>query len=144
VGRKSLEQINKERIAMGLPIRKRKKTVYKKKNPHGSILPQSKKARAQEILAGMLSASGKKVVDKIVRKALDDDDKDQVVCLKMVLDRVVPADYLSKAKTQGNKIEIQISGVDSPVNINEVTTVEHSLPEGGQHLEKEEINNGEE
>lgn len=124
MGRKSLEQINKERIAMGLPIRKRKKTIYKKKNPHGSILPQSKKARAQEILAGMLSVSGKKVVDKVIKKALDDDDKDQVVCLKMVLDRVVPSDYLAKAKNSGNKIEIQISGVDSPVNINEVNTIE--------------------
>ena len=124
MGRKSLEVINQERIKLGLPIRKRKKTIYKKKNPHGSILPQSKKARAQEILAGMLSVSGKKVVDKVIKKALDDDDKDQVVCLKMVLDRVVPADYLSKAKSTGNKIEIQISGVDSPVNINEVNTIE--------------------
>ena len=124
MGRKSLEVINQERIKLGLPIRKRKKTIYKKKNPHGSILPQSKKARAQEILAGMLSVSGKKVVDKVIKKALDDDDKDQVVCLKMVLDRVVPADYLSKAKSTGNKIEIQISGVDTPVNINEVNTIE--------------------
>ena len=124
MGRKSLEVINQERIKLGLPIRKRKKTIYKKKNPHGSILPQSKKARAQEILAGMLSVSGKKVVDKVIKKALDDDDKDQVVCLKMVLDRVVPSDYLYKAKSTGNKIEIQISGVDSPVNINEVNTIE--------------------
>ena len=54
MGRKSLEVINQERIKLGLPIRKRKKTIYNKKNPHGSILPQSKKARAQEILAGML------------------------------------------------------------------------------------------
>jgi len=124
MGRKSLEVINQERIKLGLPIRKRKKTIYKKKNPHGSILPQSKKARAQEILAGMLSVSGKKVVDKVIKKALDDDDKDQVVCLKMVLDRVVPSDYLSKAKSTGNKIEIQISGVDTPVNINEVNQIE--------------------
>ena len=124
MGRKSLEVINKERIKLGLPIRKRKKTIYKKKNPHGSILPQSKKARAQEILAGMLQVSGTKVVEKIVKKALDDDDKDQVVCLKMVLDRVVPSDYLAKAKNSGNKIEIQISGVEAPININEVTTIE--------------------
>jgi hypothetical protein len=49
----------------------------------------------------------------------------------MVLDRVVPSDYLAKAKNSGNKIEIQISGVDSPVNINEVNTIE-------------DVNNGEE
>jgi hypothetical protein len=124
MGRKSLEVINQERIKLGLPIRKRKKTIYKKKPKSNAILPESKKKRSQEILATMLSTAGDKVVKKVLNKALDDDDKDQVVCLKMVMDRVIPQDYLTKAKGSGNKIEIQISGVDSPVNINEVNTIE--------------------
>ena len=125
MGRKSLEVINQERIAQGLPIRKRKKTIYKKKPKSNAILPETKKKRSQEILAVMLSTAGDKVVNKVLKKALDDDDKDQVVCLKMVMDRVIPQDYLTRVKGQGNKIEIQISGVETPVNINEVKTVEH-------------------
>ena len=124
MGRKSLEQINKERKALGLPFRKRKKTLYKKKVKSNAILPETKKKRSQEILATMLSTAGDKVVKKVLSKALDDDDKDQTICLKMVMDRVIPQDYMQRVKS-GNKIEIQISGVDSPVNINEVTTIDN-------------------
>ena len=123
MGRKSLEVINQERLKQGLPFRKRKKTLYKKKVKSNAILPETKKKRSQEILAVMLSTAGNKVVEKVLAKALDDDDKDQTVCLKMVMDRVIPQDYMQRVKS-GNKIEIQISGVDSPVNINEVTTID--------------------
>jgi len=40
------------------------------------------------------------------------------------MDRVIPQDYMQRVKS-GNKIEIQISGVDSPVNINEVQTIDN-------------------
>ena len=80
MGRKSLETINKERKALGLPFRKRKKTLYKKKVKSNAILPETKKKRSQEILAVMLSTAGNKVVEKVLSKALDDDDKDQTVC----------------------------------------------------------------
>ena len=131
MGRKSLEVINQERIKLGLPIRKRKKTIYKKKVKSNAILPESKKKRSQEILATMLSTAGDKVVKKVLNKALDDDDKDQVICLKMVMDRVIPADYLNRVKGTGNKIEIQITGVESPVNINEVQTIDNEDTNGG-------------
>ena len=129
MGRKSLEVINQERIKLGLPIRKRKKTIYKKKPKSNAILPESKKKRSQEILATMLSTAGDKVVKKVLSKALDDDDKDQTICLKMVMDRVIPQDYMQRVKS-GNKIEIQISGVDSPVNINEVQTIDGETVDG--------------
>lgn len=140
MGRKSLEQINKERKALGLPFRKRKKTLYKKKVKSNAILPETKKKRSQEILATMLSTAGDKVVKKVLSKALDDDDKDQTICLKMVMDRVIPQDYMQRVKS-GNKIEIQISGVDSPVNIsshdvntgsalNEVQTIDGDVIDG--------------
>ena len=94
-----------------------------------AILPETKKKRSQEILAVMLSTAGNKVVEKVLSKALDDDDKDQTICLKMVMDRVIPQDYMQRVKS-GNKIEIQISGVDSPININEVTTIDGDTVDG--------------
>ena len=129
MGRKSLEVINQERLKLGLPFRKRKKTLYKKKVKSNAILPETKKKRSQEILAVMLSTAGNKVVEKVLSKALDDDDKDQTICLKMVMDRVIPQDYMQRVKS-GNKIEIQISGVDSPININEVTTIDGDTVDG--------------
>ena len=60
-GRPALVRLNKERMEQGLePILPKsqinKKVVKKKSN---AILPESKKARAQEVLAEMLGRKGK-------------------------------------------------------------------------------------
>lgn len=110
-GRPSLVRLNKERAAQGLPPVENpaKKKIYKKKS--NAILPENKKARAQEILAEMLGRKSTLIVQKVLDKALDDADEDQMACLKLVMDRVLPADYLSKAKGRSNQIQIQILGV---------------------------------
>ena len=59
----------------------------------------------------MLGRKSKYIVQKVLDKALDDDDEDQMACLKLVMDRVLPADYLAKAKGKSNQISITISGV---------------------------------
>ena len=60
----------------------------------------------------MLATSGETVINTIIKKALDDEDKDQVACLKMCIDRVLPMSYFEKGKdaTRGN-VNIQISMV---------------------------------
>ena len=111
-GRPSLVRENKRRMEMGLEPLPAKKTLNKKAvKKSDAILPVSKKARAQEVLAEMLGRKSKYVVQKVLDKALDDEDADQLACLKLVIDRVLPADYLSKAKGNGNNISIQIMGV---------------------------------
>jgi hypothetical protein len=108
VGRRSNEDTNKARLSAGrapLPVKKR---------ASNAILPESKKKRNQEILATMLSRKGKAVVEKVMEKALDDDDSDQLACLKIVMDRILPADYLAKNKGKGGAIQINISGVGIP------------------------------
>lgn len=104
-GRRSIEDTNKIREANGLPL------IQKKEPKSKAILPESKKARAQEVLATMLGRKGKNVVQKVLDKALNDDDEDQMACLKLVMDRVLPADYLNKIKGKSNQISIQIMGV---------------------------------
>lgn len=118
-GRPALVRLNKERIEQGLePILPKsqinKKVVKKKSN---AILPESKKARAQEVLAEMLGRKGKYIVQKVLDKALTDGDPDQMACLKLVIDRVLPADYLSKVKGKSNQIQINITGVGQEVVI---------------------------
>lgn len=112
-GRPALVRLNKERAEQGLPPIENpaKKKVYKKKQKSQAILPESKKARHQEILAEMLGRKSQYIVQKVLDKALDDNDEDQMACLKLVMDRVLPADYLSKAKGRSNQIQIQILGV---------------------------------
>lgn len=104
-GRRSIEETNKIREANGLPL------IQKKEPKSKAILPESKKARAQEVLATMLGRKGKNVVQKVLDKALNDEDEDQMACLKLVMDRILPADYLAKVKGKSNQISIQIMGV---------------------------------
>jgi len=115
VGRPSLIRENIARAKDGLApiVNPSKGRIYKKKST--AILPERKKARNQEILAEMLGRKGQHVVQKVLDKALNDDDDDQMACLKLVMDRIIPADYMSKAKGLGNKIEISITGVGQAI-----------------------------
>ena len=116
-GRPALVRLNKERMEQGLePILPNKK-INKKVVKSNAILPESKKARAQEVLAEMLGRKGKYIVQKVLDKALDDNDKDQMACLQIVMDRVLPKDYLSKVKSKGNQIQINITGVGQDVQV---------------------------
>jgi hypothetical protein len=110
-GRPSLVRENKKRMAEGLPPILPNKKINKKAVKSNAILPESKKARHQEILAEMLGRKSQYIVQKVLDKALDDEDADQMACLKLVMDRVLPADYLSKVKGKGNQIQINITGV---------------------------------
>ena len=130
-GRPALVRLNKERMAQGLePIEYKKNKIIKKRKSN-AILPISKKARAQEILAEMLGRESKYIVEKVLHKALDDTDDDQMACLKIVMDRILPADYLEKAKGKSNQISIQIMGVGE--------TVIHSSDEEIQEAEYKTI-----
>ena len=127
-GRRTIDETNEIREAQGLPLIKRKVPKIKKRM-RDAILPVSKKARHQEVLAGMLNAKGKRVVDKILNKALTDGDDDQMACLKIVMDRILPSDYIQKMKTNGNQIQIHISGIGE-TKINEENIIEMETIDG--------------
>lgn len=93
------------------------------------ILTQSKKARSQEVLAEMLGKKSKYVVQKVLDKALNDEDEDQMACLKIVMDRVLPADYLAKMKNKSNSIQIQIMGVGETVISSNEETIDGDFEE---------------
>jgi len=128
MGRRTIDATNEIRAAQGLPLIKRK-TKRPKVRKSNAILPASKKARSQEVLAQLLNSKGKRVVDKVLRKALDDDDDDQMACLKIVMDRVLPTDYINKMKSNGNQIQIHISGVEDP-KINEIDVIDMETVDG--------------
>ena len=116
-GRPSLVRENKARMEQGLEPILPKKKLNKKAYKSTAILPESKKARAQEVLAEMLGRKSKYIVQKVLDKALDDNDEDQMACLKLVMDRVLPADYLAKVKGKSNQIQINITGVGQETTI---------------------------
>jgi hypothetical protein len=63
----------------------------------------------------------------VLRKALDDEDKDQVACLKMCLDRMLPTSLFEKdAKGQRNAVTINITGLGE-TKIESVEEVDTSI-----------------
>ena len=97
----------------------------KKRNKVGR--PVGDAGRIQEFKARLLSTSGTKVIDTVLRKALDDDDKDQVACLKMCLDRMLPTSLFEKdAKGQRNAVTINITGLGE-TKVNAVETIEADI-----------------
>lgn len=74
--------------------------------------PAGDNSRIAEFKARLLSTTGTKVIDTVLKKALDDNDKDQVACLKMCMDRLLPLSMFEKdAKGQRNAVTINITGI---------------------------------
>jgi len=105
----SLEEPSVKKRGRGRP----KKTEVESKKTRNKVgRPPGEAARIKEFHARLLATSGETVINTIIKKALDDDDKDQVACLKMCIDRVLPMSYFEKDKDarRGN-VSISISMV---------------------------------
>ncbi len=103
----SLEDSPPKKRGRGRP-RKTDVDAKKKRNVVGR--PPGEAARIKEFHARLLATSGETVINTIIKKALDNEDKDQVACLKMCIDRVLPMSYFEKGKDAGRgSVNIQIS-----------------------------------
>jgi hypothetical protein len=90
-----------------------RKTEVEAKKKRGVVgRPPGEAARIKEFYARLLTTSGETVINTVLKKAMDDDDKDQIACLKMCMDRMLPVSYFEKDKDarRGN-VSIQISMV---------------------------------
>jgi|688.fasta_scaffold372748_1 hypothetical protein len=84
--------------------------------------PPETTGRIAELKARLLATSGEKVVNEIIRKALDPEDKDQIAALKMCIDRILPVSLFEKSAGRSNQIQINIStGDGQPATIEENT-----------------------
>lgn len=120
-----------ELSTLSVPIKKAKKgrprkaDIEAKKNRALRGRPPGETARIKEFHARLLTTSGDKVINTILRKALDDNDKDQVACLRMCIDRVLPMSYFEKEKQAGRGgINITISGINGTTEITGNSDVE--------------------
>ena len=57
----------------------------------------------------MLGTSGDKIIETLIHKALDPNDKDQIAALKMCVDRVLPLSMFDAAKNSGQTPQISIN-----------------------------------
>ena len=105
--------------------RPKKSDIEAKKSRALRGRPPGETARIKEFHARLLATSGEKVINTIIRKALDDNDKDQVACLRMCVDRVLPMSYFEKEKAAGRGgINITISGINDTVQVSETEVID--------------------
>lgn len=70
--------------------------------------PVETAGRIAELKARLITTTGSRVLNEIIRKALDKDDKDQIAALKMCIDRVLPLSLFEKNAGRSNAVQIQI------------------------------------
>jgi len=79
-----------------VPAKKRKRGRPKKEEVRKYIKrakrgrPPGEAARIKELTASLLLTHSQAIIRKIVHKALNDDDKDQMAALKLCVDRMLP------------------------------------------------------
>jgi hypothetical protein len=99
--------------------RPRKADILAKKKGHRETRgrPAGDAARIAEFKARLLGTSGEKIINTLISKALDPDDKDQAACLKMCIDRVLPLSAFDASKQSGGtpQISINITGLTGTV-----------------------------
>ena len=116
----SVVEVKKERPKLvrrkvGRPLKK--DIEAKKKGNRGKVgRPAGDAARINEFKARLLGTSGDKIIETLIHKALDPNDKDQIAALKMCVDRVLPLSMFDAAKNSGQtpQISINITGLNNP------------------------------
>jgi hypothetical protein len=116
----SVVEVKKERPKLvrrkvGRPLKK--DIEAKKKGNRGKVgRPAGDAARINEFKARLLGTSGDKIIETLIHKALDVNDKDNMAALKLCVDRLLPLSVFDTAKNGGTtpQISINITGLTSP------------------------------
>lgn len=85
--------------------------------------PINHKKKALELFDTVITANSEKVFNKLLQKAMDDEDRDQMAALKLMTDRLAPlAKFDDSGSSSGGsgRVTINITGLSQP----EIKTVE--------------------
>jgi hypothetical protein len=116
----SVAEVKKERPKivrrkLGRPLKK--DIEAKKKGNRGKVgRPAGDSARIAEFKARLLGTSGDKIIETLIAKALNPDDKDNMAALKLCVDRILPVSVFDAAKNGGTtpQISINITSLTQP------------------------------
>lgn len=83
--------------------------------------PINHKKQALKLFDQVISAKADTVFKKLLQKAMDDEDRDQMAALKLVTDRLAPITQFAEQGSGGagaGKVVINISGLTNNDNVN--------------------------
>lgn len=79
--------------------------------------PYNHKKEALKLFDQVITANSEKIFNKLMQKATDDDDRDQMAALKLIADRLAPITQFTDQAAGGagaGKVVINIAGLTSP------------------------------
>ena len=104
------------------PLRTGRPTLEEDRAAMKEVLnPISHKKQALKLFDEVITASSEKVFKKLLQKALDDGDNQQMAALKLIADRLAPITQFTEQSAGGanaGKVVINISGLTNNDNVN--------------------------
>jgi hypothetical protein len=85
-----------------------------------ALAPVNHKKQALKLFDQVISANAESVFKKLLKKATDDDDKDQMAALKLIADRLAPMTSFAEGTAGGSgagKVVINISGLNPQATV---------------------------
>ena len=79
--------------------------------------PLNHKKQALKLFDQVISANADTVFKKLLQKATDDDDRDQMAALKLIADRLAPITQFTEQSANGagaGRVVINIAGLNAP------------------------------
>jgi hypothetical protein len=86
-----------------------------------ALKPVNHRKEAIKLFEQVISANADKVFKKLLQKAGDDNDKDQMAALKLIADRLAPLASFTESGVNGSgsgKVVINISGLSNTQDVN--------------------------
>ena len=79
--------------------------------------PYNHKKEALKLFDQVITANSEKIFNKLMQKATDDEDRDQMAALKLITDRLAPITQFTEQSANGagaGRVVINIAGLNSP------------------------------
>lgn len=106
------------------PLRTGRPTLEEDRAAMKEVLnPVSHKKQALKLFDEVITASSEKVFKKLLQKALDDGDNQQMAALKLIADRLAPITQFTEQGSgtgSGGKVVINIAGLSADSHSNTV------------------------
>lgn len=116
-----MAEVRKQREKSLVPRRTGRPTVAEDREElKQAIAPVNHKKQALKLFDQVISANAEGVFKKLLKKATDDEDKDQMAALKLITDRLAPMTSFAEGTTGGNgagKVVINISGLNPTATV---------------------------
>ena len=117
----AMATVRKQREKALVPRRTGRPTNDENRSELKEVLaPVNHKKQAIKLFEQVITANSEKVFNKLLQKAMDDSDRDQMGALKLITDRLAPLAKFDDSGSNGSgagKVVINISGLSNTDNV---------------------------